>query len=536
MSSKKKTEQYRPDDKAGPSFPTLAVLLFCLLAISAFLFGFKQITDADTLWHLKSGQLIYEKGPPHEDTFSFRTAGREWIDAQWLFQLIIYLVYRLAGFAGLSVFTGVVIALAWLLLFYAGWDERAGPVSWALLMLSLWSSSERFNLRPEILSFVMIAVYLAILERDRAKPTRAVFVLIIFQIFWANIEGIWPIGLVIIGTYWIEAIIVRHVSKPWLDRPAAGSPARLMILLMLATAVCFATPYFYKGFFFPLTLFRESALAHYYKDAIIEFLPTFTEGDIMFLRMPFLILIIISAAGFILNPRKLRPAHLVLWTAFLYLSLSANRNIGLFSISAAFFASYNFSGFLARHAHKTDSGRIEFFRWVFLATGLGLAVFYCVALPTNKIYKWDMTQRIFGPGFPARYELAKAADFLKMAGWKGKIFNDEVSGGYLIWIGAPDWKVYVDGRLELYGPRLIKEAFERSNDYFLFTQEDLRWGFDAAIFAHARSRDLGTLTLVNKLYVDPAWALVYLDNAAAVYLKDTPSQHGLVTKYRIKLK
>ena len=76
-----------------------------------------------------------------------------------------------------------------------------------------------------------------------------------------------------------------------------------------------------------------------------------------------------------------------------------------------------------------------------------------------------------------------------------------------MWRGAPDLKVYVDGRLELYGPELMQDAFERRNDFFSFQQEDLRWNFDAAVFVRARSMDPGSLTLVDKLFADLHWAL-----------------------------
>ena len=514
----------KPPSPEKPTSPWLTVLLFGLIAVSGFLFGLHKITDSDTLWHLKAGQLVLEQGPPHVDSFSFRTAGREWIDKDWLFQLSIYLVNRLFDFKGLSVLAGLMIALAWVLFLYGCWDERTGPLSACLFLFSLWAASDRLNLRPEIFSFAIMAAYFVILEKDRGKSTNLLFLLVPLQALWANIEGIWPIGLSIIGAYFAEAMVSRYVSRPWIERPEKPAPARLLALLALCTAACFANPYFANGFLFPLTLFREVSMAHYFKEAILELRPPFAEGDSAFVRVPFVIIAVLSCLSFILNFRKLRPAHVLLWTAFLFLASRATRNVGPFSLCACFFTAINSKSLFAHANSRLRAGS--------LATASALALFYFISLPTNKFYQLDSSTRYFGPGFPANYELERPVEMLKALGWKGKIWCDEISAGYLIWRGAPDFKVYVDGRLELYGPELMQDAFERRSDFFSFEQEDLRWNFDAAVFVRARSMDQGSLTLVDKLYADPHWALIYLDPAAALYLKDTPEQHALIKKYR----
>ena len=239
------------------------------------------------------------------------------------------------------------IALAWILFLYGCWDERTGPLSTCLFLFSLWAASDRLNLRPEIFSFAIMAVYFVILEKEHAKPTKLLFLLVPLQALWANIEGIWPIGLSIIGAYFAESLVSRYFSKPWIERPEKPAPARFLVLLALCTVACFANPYLAKGFLFPLTLFREVSMAHYFKEAIVELRPPFADGDSTFVRVPFVIIAVLSCLSFILNFRKLRPAHVLLWAALLILALRATRNVGPFSLCACFFAAINSRSLLA---------------------------------------------------------------------------------------------------------------------------------------------------------------------------------------------
>jgi hypothetical protein len=51
--------------------------------------------------HLKAGEwIVAHRRLPTTDFFSFTRQGLEWLDAQWLFQVIAYGAYRLLGAAG----------------------------------------------------------------------------------------------------------------------------------------------------------------------------------------------------------------------------------------------------------------------------------------------------------------------------------------------------------------------------------------------------------------------------------------------------
>jgi len=55
--------------------------------------------------------------------------------------------------------------------------------------------------RPELLSFLYFAIYLVLLE-GMPRNGRAIYWLVPLQILWVNTQGIFAVGLVLIGCYW----------------------------------------------------------------------------------------------------------------------------------------------------------------------------------------------------------------------------------------------------------------------------------------------------------------------------------------------
>ena len=89
-------------------------ILGLLLAAHLILLGTFQLTDFDTWWHLKQGELyVTTRALPAQDPFAFTTAGREWIKFSWAADILFYLTYRAAGVPGLVLLRlGLLLAIA----------------------------------------------------------------------------------------------------------------------------------------------------------------------------------------------------------------------------------------------------------------------------------------------------------------------------------------------------------------------------------------------------------------------------------------
>ncbi len=175
----------------------MAVLL-SLLALT-FLLGCFPMADFDVWWHLRTGQLILERGAvPHTDWFTYTNATRPWIDIYWLFQVGLALLYRMGGATALVLLKAAcgtaVVALSLV-------ARRRGDKTWPIVIAWLPGVvmfTGRLCERPELFSLLFLAGFLTVLGRAGERP-RWLWLLPAIQILWVNCHGFFVLGPMVLG-------------------------------------------------------------------------------------------------------------------------------------------------------------------------------------------------------------------------------------------------------------------------------------------------------------------------------------------------
>src|SRR5688572_26969634 len=167
----------------------------------------RSVSDADVWWHLRAGaDLLAGRPGAFVESWSFTAAGRPWINHEWLAELGFGLAYRVAGGAGVVFFTALVMAAVALLLVRPAALERlpAPLIAFGLALAALVAGS-RFIPRPQILTYLCLAILLERLVSERARvpagPQRLprpafLITLFVLQVIWTNAHGPVP-GLAI---------------------------------------------------------------------------------------------------------------------------------------------------------------------------------------------------------------------------------------------------------------------------------------------------------------------------------------------------
>ena len=76
-------------------------------------FALRLINNADIGFHLKGGQWILQNfAVPHKDVFTYTVNTHDYIDMQWLYQVIMYLVQSVSGYVGMTIFNVILILAA----------------------------------------------------------------------------------------------------------------------------------------------------------------------------------------------------------------------------------------------------------------------------------------------------------------------------------------------------------------------------------------------------------------------------------------
>ena len=500
------------------------IFLFFLFIFFGFcaLFAAEKIADPDFWWHLKTGEWIWQhKAIPHVDPFSYTFKGTEWINYEWLFHAVIYPIYQLSGFGGLIIFVVICVLLTFLVLFLACREVDGGNrwLSITILFLTLLVAWGRFAIRPQIISFLLLALclYLLILHREEKVTSRQLILFLIpAHILWVNVHGSFLLGIFLIGAYALGRFVPLALShhrdlKPvFQDRQLQG----LLLLCLLLVVASFFNPYTYRVFLIPIkTAAAEEALR-----SIAEWIPVDIRTLGLFVIEPtmwYRALFLMGVLSFLIRIDNMKKVeHIVIFAVFSYMAFKHIRFCTDFAIVTTPMIINNLAQF---------QWRARRWKWVFLLPLLILIVF-----SANNVREL-ISQKRLGLGIWTNYP-EMTVKFLKEHHVRGNIFNDYGYGGYLIWHLWPDIPVFIDGRT----PTIYDQDFFWLHSMTIqkkgvWEKVAERYGIDIILINDYREK--GYASFSNWLDGDQDWMLVAFDDVSSLYIKRVPRFEGLIKQY-----
>jgi len=505
--------------------------LFALFWIALPALAIHSLFAYDIWWQIRAGEWILANGIPITDPFSFGFPGREWIEPRWLWCVLVRVVYSSLGVNFLILGKVFLLVVAFSLLGAAG----RGQARWAVLLgmtLALVAGHERFMVRPELLSFAALTVTLLCLQRYKSGGSAWwIYPLPVVQLIWCNAHTLWVLGPT---TLWI--FVAGELLEGWLaprlpaglrrGDPLAALRLRQLAGVALASSVAaLFNPYLFKGVLFPFRLLAEISRGHMFSETIAEFRGPFSDYFLAwdYRTLGYLTVIAVSLGGFVLNRRGLSFSRVLLWLAFLFLSIEAQRNVALFGFVAAFVTFLNL-GEATRRPEATISRR--YLPWV---ARVAVASFLVVMIPlvaSDRFYRSQGSLRRFGFGVSEHRFPVRAMAFVRERGLPTPVLHALGDGGYVLFEGGPE-SVYVDGRLEVYGSENLERAFRVTWTGEGLEEESDRTG---ALTVVVRN-EIGYRPLLRHLELTDEWAPVYYDHLHLVYLRVAPETAALVERY-----
>lgn len=514
-----------------------------LLILSLFflfiILSVKEVVSSDVGFDLKGGEYIFANHRvPVYDPFSYTAPSHVYLDSHWLFQLLLFIIYSLAGVSGIILFKTLVLLATFVLLFRIGYEKKYYVISVILSLLCFLIVNERSFVRPEIMTFLFLASYLYILHQYKYSRNKCVFLLPVLQMVWVNMHGLFILGLVLLIIYGFSEFMLAKIKLPfsWNDEYAITGKHyfNLCTITFLSIAACFITPYGYRGLFYSLYLFKAiGANAGLILKNVTELIPPFSKYNPSSVQIVFYykLLILASISSFLLNFKRLRLFHLFIYCVFFYLSLLANRNIALFAIVCMPIMAINTSEAFLRIApfiHQKLKSLGKFSSVFFFIAFLCFVGLFSYHVLSNKYYVRRGDTSRFGFGFSKLEFPQDAIAFIKENNIPGEVFNTSRFGGYLIWKFYPKRKVFIDGRWEVYGDDFVRAYALSLSDYRIFSALVEQYRINCVLLENR-------LSICSRLYKEKDWALVYLDGLAAIFVKNAPINQNIINKYRLDL-
>ncbi len=507
-------------------------VLTLVLFIALFTMAVRVPVDTDTWWHLRSGQYIVETGSiPRTDPFSFTRAGAPWIDQSWLAQVLLYEVSRRAGVPGLALLVAALATLAFAFVYRQCEGDRF--LRAFTLILAATVASVIWAARPQMLSFVLTAVVGYVLYRykrsclppplvregnappslrgRRAGGSGLLWLPLIF-LLWVNLHAGYAAGFILLGCYLIGEVANRLLEQrdvPALPWPAIGKLAGVAALSALVIPL---NPNGAQMLLYPFKTVNIGVL----QDFIQEWAsPNFHE----LFQQPFiwLLLAVIVALG--LSRRAADITDLLLVGVFAYMGLLAGRNVALFALVAAPVV-VRYGDAALRELRRERLARLGILRprpiprLSFIQAALNWLILLLVALAATLKIGMALQPETVEQALMATMPL-RAAEYLHDQRPAGPMFNSYNWGGFLIWALYPDYRVFVDGRTDLYDDAFLRDYLKVITARPGWEEVLERYGVNLIVIE--RESVLATFLESGK---PGGWRLAYSDDQAVVFVRE----------------
>jgi hypothetical protein len=506
---KKAVDARAPHAAAPLTHPAVAAAVLAAAASIVVSVSF-QIFDPDLFQHLLVGKVIWAThGVPQRHLWTWPNWGTREVLPSWLFRALLWPFWSAGGVVGLFVWrwltTLLAFGLAWATARRMGASGLAPLVVLALCALVY---RQRSMVRPETLVAVLLALELWILEtRRQGGPDRSAWVIAI-ACAWANAHISYYLGLLVLGVFWLDDVMARRPRSGW----------GLGRVLLAAIAISFLNPFGWRALAQPFEYFlfwRHEPIFQ-----VIQELKPITWRVNVVNGLPLLVagwplLLAWRAAA-----RRLDRVEGALMAGFTILVWLGQRFLGFYAVVAAAYVARDLSEALGR----TSLARLPVGARAALAGGACLLM----GVPEWSAPEWPIGVRLQPRWYPER-----ACDFIAAQGIHGRGFNPFDLAGYQLWRFWPrrDRLPFID--IHQTGSRADRDAYAALYvDPGAWRILDARHRFDYALWSR---RQIAGNAALEALDADTAFALVFVDDVAALYVRRDGPLARVAERFRYRL-
>jgi hypothetical protein len=498
------------------ALPSIGNMVFvALLFVLTFNSGQGLLGDGDTGYHIRTGEIILRTWEiPTSDPYSFHSPPLKWTAHEWLSEVIMAVVFQLSGLTGVVLFFAFLLALThWLL--YESLRSRSDDIYLCAIvtLLATACSSAHWLARPHVFSLLITLGWCHLLDRFQYKNQNTLVYMPPLMILWVNLHGGFIIGLVLIGIYFAGNVAYALISSGMKSHAYRRKAKTLLIVLLATLAASLINPFGWEILWFPIRVTSDRFLM----DRVIEFLsPNFHEV------LPFKYMLLAMIGALALSRSALNPIEVTLVLLLSYMALYSARHISLFAVVVSPILLKSLESIvnqLSTHILQSYRKRVgnllaidtdvKGFLWpvgtVLLIVGL--------AVGGNLRYQFSDEK------FPVA-----AVEFMKKERITGNMFNNDEFGDYLIFTAWPEYRVFMDGRSDMYGEKYGSDYLRVANAQRGWKEVLEKYNITFVLFDTQSP-------LSTALLEQHDWQPIYSDRVATMFLKKNSAHVDLLEKY-----
>lgn len=500
---------------------SLVSIVLCFVIFILFFTVKVDFSTSDLGRHLTNGRIFFENFTIiHTNYYSYTEPDFPVVTHHWGSGVIFYLLYKMFGVDGLSVFftfTGIIT----LFFFYEAARKRTGVAITSLIFLFfLPLITARTEIRPEVFSYLLSGVFYFLLLKFRENRLSFGILLLLplLMVFWANLHIYFFLGNLIIGAFLIEAII-RVKGK--LDKYGLY----LLLIFMLTYLATLLTPFGMEGAVAPYKIFQNYGYkvlenqSVWYLGMMIKNDPTFA-----IFKIAVILFALSFVAGWYRRRDRLLLADLVLGMVFAGMSIMAIRNFTIFALFSLPIVAANIRAVLGPKILMKVEETLR-------PVCAGLLVFVFLLTISGSLVRIFPKFSFFGIGLLPG--INDSAEFFKKEGLKGPIFNNYDIGGYLIFHLFPKEKVFVDNRPEAYSIDFFQKIYiPMQNDEENWKEMVNKYNLNTIYFQRWEMTNWSADFLVRRVN-DPEWVPVFADLYTVILVRKNSDNAEIIKKFEL---
>lgn len=472
--------------------------------------------DSDVWWHLEYGEEIVRDldWNQHHDRWSWTPADPDWRYVTWIADVGLYGAYSLFGAWGITLLqSALFLGVAGLYLQLA-WRRRgrfdAVDVLWlAAVFVAMRAAAAQP--KAEMFSVFFFGAMVWTYVDARISSRDRFWWLPIIAWLWVNAHGAGLVACLLLGSIVVGETVARRTGGG-LD---ARSYRRLLVFTGLAVLAMAINPegpaLVVDGF---VTMFGfvggEAALRiDEYATRWSKLVPGGID-DLSKALAGWATIALALAQGLLTirrwrTDRSIDPVLVIGGAGFFFMAMQMARAGVYYPI----FALIAGAALLRSDATaKLPRPRVEFVSVSALVVLAVAAVGLHVTVRTAGSWGWQSLERV-QPVLESR--------FVRENDLPGPLFNDYVTGGYLVWDLVPAYRVFIDPRYGPYSSGLLEryDDIARAPGVEKVDRATQHFGFRTAVIGH---RSLAALT--QAFDRSELWTLVFVGPTAAVFVRD----------------
>ncbi len=444
------------------------------------------------------------------DTWSLTAAGRPWTSQDWGANVLLALVARLGAWGEtlLSLaFAG--LAVAGFAVLWRAMAVRSPSIGWlsrvVWLSAGLVLAGPTLGVRVQVFDLLGSALTLYVLWNYLARRRTSTLVwLPVLALAWVNLHAGWPL-LFLLGGAVVVGEMLDHARPGVIGQALAWHHiAAIAVALVVAAAVLALNPNGIDIYRYPLDTLQLTTL----KAAVGEWQPARLDSLFGQLLVAFVMVAVLPTVAFAW--RRMRTADVLILVGLTLMAFMAVRFLLILGPVGTAIIAVNLGPAVSksRLGQQAASTLERMTRprsdpllvvLVIAVLALGTALALARSLPDAQARE------------TAREQPVAAVDWIRAHDPGDRVFNRYEWGGYL-GLQRPDQPIFIDGRADVYGDRVIAE-YVRTIGLSIDPQTTFdRYAIDFVLFPP--DSPLGAW-----LNASAKWRPVYVDDVAAVWVR-----------------